>query len=143
MTPGQDNITLDGIKSEDIERTHLKLKTRTHTYGTARRVNIPKPGKPGQTRSLTITPPRDKIIQQAFKRILEVIYEGIETRKQVDLTEFKAHPVGYGRKFTRQSKTEKKYYVMEEILPRVFSSKSHGFRKGRSCHTALKDIKHS
>jgi len=33
--------------------------------------------------------------------------------------------------------------LLEEIYEPVFSDHSHGFRKGRSCHTALDEIKHN
>lgn len=33
--------------------------------------------------------------------------------------------------------------VLEEIYEPVFSDHSHGFRKGRSCHTALDEFKHN
>lgn len=32
--------------------------------------------------------------------------------------------------------------ILEAVYEPVFSTQSHGFRPGRSCHTALKDIKH-
>ena len=33
--------------------------------------------------------------------------------------------------------------ILEEIYEPVFSDHSHGFRKGRSCHTALDELKHN
>ena len=33
--------------------------------------------------------------------------------------------------------------ILEEIYEPVFSDRSHGFRKGRSCHTALDEVKHN
>ena len=33
--------------------------------------------------------------------------------------------------------------ILEEIYEPVFSTHSHGFRKGRSCHTALDEFKHN
>lgn len=33
--------------------------------------------------------------------------------------------------------------ILEAIYEPVFRKESHGFRRGRSCHTALKDIKHA
>ena len=50
-------------------------------------------------RPLGIAPPRDKIVQEIIRMILEVIFEP------------------------------------------TFSENSHGFRKGRSCHTALRSIR--
>jgi len=40
-----------------------KLKRNSHKYKAARKIDIPKSNKPGETRLLNIASPRDKIIQ--------------------------------------------------------------------------------
>lgn len=82
---------------EVIERIIEKLKDNSFKFCPGRRVEIPKAS--GGTRPLTIAPPRDKLVQEVMRMILEVIFEP------------------------------------------TFSDNSHGFRPGRSCHTALKKIK--
>lgn len=143
MTPGTDGETLDGISAEKIEQIHNQLKDRSYKYKALRRVNIPKPNKPGESRPLCIASPRDKIVQQAFKRVLEVVYEGIRVRSEVSEEEFLNTPVGYGNKFTRTSGGIKRFYVAKEALPTIFDHQVHGFRPNRSCHTALTSIKKS
>ena len=96
MTPGITPITLDGFSSEVIEGIIKQLRNETFRFNPGRRVLIPKAS--GGERPLTVAPPRDKIVQEVIRMILEVIFE-----------------------------------------PR-FSTNSHGFRPGRSCHTALRQI---
>ncbi len=74
MTPGADNTTLDGISLEWAEKTIQGLKDRTFQLKPAKRTYIPK--KNGM-RPLGIPCPRDKVIQQAYKMILEAVYEPI------------------------------------------------------------------
>lgn len=98
MTPGIDNVTLDGITDKIILDMSKKLKRNSHKYKAAKIIDIPKPNKPEEMRSLSIGPPRDKIIQQAFKQVLEIIFEGISYKKEVDQTEFLQIPPGCGEK---------------------------------------------
>lgn len=73
MTKGIDNYTLDGINGSWFIKTAKKLKDGTYNFNPARLVEIPKSN--GKTRTLSITSPRDKIVQKAFAVILEAIYE--------------------------------------------------------------------
>lgn len=97
MTPGVNPETLDGMSTEVLQEIVKKLENESFQFSPARRVHIPKAS--GGTRPLTIAPPRDKIVQEAIRMILEAIFEP------------------------------------------TFSEASHGFRPGRSCHTALKAIR--
>lgn len=90
--------TLDGISSIVIDTIVEKLKSETFQFQPGRRVEIPKGS--GETRALTIASPRDKLVQEAMRMVLEVVYEP------------------------------------------TFPDNSHGFRPGRSCHSALKMVKH-
>lgn len=74
------------------------MKNGTFQFTPGRRIQIPKPGKT-TTRPLTIAPPRDKVVQEVMRMILEAIFEP------------------------------------------TFSNNSHGFRPGRGCHTALRQVK--
>ena len=73
------------------------MKNESFEFKPGRRTNIPKPD--GGMRPLTIAPPRDKIVQEAMRIILNEIFEP------------------------------------------TFLETSHGFRPGKSCHTALRFIK--
>jgi len=96
-TPGINPTTLDGFSSDTIAKIIDSLKNQTFNFNPGRRIKNPKAS--GGTRPLTIATPRDKVVQEVIRMILEVIYEP------------------------------------------TFSNDSHGFRKGKSCHTALKEIR--
>lgn len=73
MTPGIDKVTLDGISREVFQKIILSMKDETFQFKPGRRVNIPKAN--GKTRPLTVAPPRDKIVQEVMRMILEAIFE--------------------------------------------------------------------
>lgn len=73
MTPGADKQTLDGFSMKNIERIISELKEESFQFARARKVLIPKPN--GGTRPLGIAPPRDKVVQEAIRIILECIYD--------------------------------------------------------------------
>lgn len=73
MTPGVKPETLDGVSKEVLEDIVAKLKNESFQFSPGRRVQIPKPS--GGTRPLTIAPPRDKLVQEAMRMILEAVFE--------------------------------------------------------------------
>lgn len=75
MTSGIDNATLDKIDLEFILRTSRIIKSGNFKFTPARRIYIPKPNKPGETRPLGIGSPRQKIVQKAIELILTLIFE--------------------------------------------------------------------
>lgn len=97
MTPGITPTTLDGMSFQVIEDIINRLKDGSFNFSPGRRVDIPKAN--GGSRPLTIAPPRDKLVQEVMRTILEAAYEP------------------------------------------GFSNKSHGFRNGKCCHSALREIK--
>jgi len=50
------------------------MKDESFQFAAGRRIQIPKPGN-NSSRPLTIAPPRDKIVQEVMRMILEVIFE--------------------------------------------------------------------
>lgn len=72
MTPGILPTTLDGMSNEVIDDIINKLRSGSFEFQPGRRVNIPKAN--GKKRPLTIAP-RDKLVQECMRMILEVIYE--------------------------------------------------------------------
>lgn len=80
LTPGSDSTTLDKISMEWFKKVTKVLKAGKYKFKPARRVYIPKQEKKNadgspKYRPLTISTPRDKIVQQAIYLILNAIYE--------------------------------------------------------------------
>jgi retron-type reverse transcriptase len=88
--------TFCGISDDFLNELAESIKEGTFRFKPSRQVKITKAS--GGTRPLRIAPPKDKIVQEAIRLILNAIFES------------------------------------------RFLDSSHGFRPGRSCHTALKKI---
>jgi len=73
MTPGINPTTLDGFSVEVIKEIIEAIKTDKFQFGPGRRVMIPKSN--GGQRPLTVASPRDKIVQEVMRMILEAIFE--------------------------------------------------------------------
>lgn len=73
MVRGSDQILLDGITKEWFDKASDQLLSEAYQPLPSRRVNIPKPN--GKLRPLGISSPRDKIVQQAMKMVMEEILE--------------------------------------------------------------------
>ena len=73
MTKGVDDETLDGITEDWFKATSRSLLLEEFKPRPARRVYIPKPN--GKMRPLGISSPRDKIVQQAVKLVLDCVIE--------------------------------------------------------------------
>jgi group II intron reverse transcriptase/maturase len=80
--PGVDGVSIDSVVGGGMEGVRAFLDTlsaeveaQTYRPLPLRRVNIPKPGKPGQTRPLGIPALRDRVLMSAAKLVLEPIFE--------------------------------------------------------------------
>ena len=73
MTPGISPETQDGISNVELEKIIDKLRTEKFQFSPSRRVYIPK--KDGGKRPLSVGNPRDKIVQEVMRMILEAMYE--------------------------------------------------------------------
>lgn len=73
MTPGITPEILDGISSEWFTETANLLRSGKFQFQPSRRIQIPKAS--GGTRPLSIGSPKDKVVQEAMRMILEAIYE--------------------------------------------------------------------
>jgi group II intron reverse transcriptase/maturase len=74
-TPGVNPTTLDKFDLKWFHNVSNKLKAGKYTFSPARRSYIPKSSNSEKKRPLTISSPRDKIVQQAILFILKAIYE--------------------------------------------------------------------
>ncbi len=75
ITPGVDEVTLDGFSEERVASIIKQLKDGTYHFQPVRRVLIPK--KNGKKRPLGISSGDDKLVQEVVRIILERIYEPI------------------------------------------------------------------
>jgi group II intron reverse transcriptase/maturase len=79
LTAGSNAVTLDKITLGWFSKTSCKLKSGKFKFKPARRVYISKPQKKAsktlEFRPLTISSPRDKVVQQAIYLILNAIFE--------------------------------------------------------------------
>jgi len=80
--PGVDGVSITDIKAEGTESVRVFLdelaaKVRSGTYRPQplRRVRIPKPGRPGESRPLGIPTVADRVVMAAAKIVLEPIFE--------------------------------------------------------------------
>jgi len=100
MTPGTDDETLDGFSEEEIDKIIAQMRDESYRCKPVRESFIPKAN--GKLRKLGIPCPRDKVVQEVVRIILEAIYDS---------------PHGP-----------------------YFSDHSHGFRRSKSCHSAVREI---
>ena len=73
MTPGTDGHTLDGSSMDVVRDIIRRLRDESFQFNPSRREYIPKAN--GKMRPLGIPSPRDKIVQEAIRMVLEAIYE--------------------------------------------------------------------
>jgi len=150
MTQANDETTLKGISKEWFDITSQKLTKGTFKYPTRKRLKIPKgrasalaleKGTLGETRPITITNPRVKVIERAILNGLEPIAEGIwkwVEIKEDEYNEIKADPKQSGNSI---KKNNLGYYKKTWDKATKFDPLSFGFRSNRSAHGALKAIK--
>ena len=77
--PGVDGVSVDAVAAAGVEvfLQDLSERLRTHTYrpSVLRRVQIPKPGRPGELRPLSIPTVADRVVMTAAKLVLEPVFE--------------------------------------------------------------------
>src|ERR1035438_9727744 len=87
--PGVDGVSIADIEVGGTESVRAfldglsgQLRTGTYRPKPLRRVHIPKPGKPGQTRPLGIPTVADRVVMSATKIVLEHIFEADFSRSE-------------------------------------------------------------
>jgi group II intron reverse transcriptase/maturase len=77
--PGVDKVSLAEVQEYGVDRllAEVAADLREGRYRPlpARRVFIPKPGRPGERRPLSIPAVRDRVVQAAVKIVLEPVFE--------------------------------------------------------------------
>lgn len=73
MTPGTDGATLDGFSQQVVRDLVSALRDESFQFKPSRREYIPKAN--GKMRPLGIPSPRDKIVQEVIRMILDAIYD--------------------------------------------------------------------
>lgn len=74
MTAGVDGSTIDGFSMKTIENIIRSMRDQSFVFTRARRKYIPKAN--GKLRPLGIPSPKDKVVQEVIRLILESIYDG-------------------------------------------------------------------
>jgi len=142
LTHGISTETLNKIEDSWFVKTSEKLIKGEFRYPLRRRINIPKPKAENDTRSITITNPRVKIIERAFLDSLEPIFEGTWSWHAITKKEYEK--LKSNQKIPNNDlKSNKTGYFMKNLFYEpIFDSASYGFRPNRSCHQALYSVKH-
>ena len=77
--PGVDGITIEHVEASGVtaflNQLAADLQAGTYRPARLRRVNIPKPGQPGNLRPLSIPTVRDRVAMTAAKLVLEPVFE--------------------------------------------------------------------
>lgn len=77
--PGVDGISIDAVEQSGVrvflDGLAAELRTGRYRPEALRRVHIPKPGRPGQTRPLGIPTVRDRVVMAAARIVLEPVFE--------------------------------------------------------------------
>jgi RNA-directed DNA polymerase len=76
--PGVDHVTTERFGQRldsEIATLHEDLRAGRYRPSAIRRVEIPKPGRPGEVRPLGIPTVRDRVVQTALRNVLEPIFE--------------------------------------------------------------------
>lgn len=121
MTKGADNVTLDGIDHNYFLKVQSTLKAGKYEFNPARRIQIPKPGK-NETRPLTISSPREKIVQKAILLVMERLYEG----KFLDTTHgFRPARGTHTAMKQLEAKFQSVQYIIEADFSKAFDTIQH------------------
>jgi RNA-directed DNA polymerase len=72
---GQSGEAFDEHLTVETRRLSEEIRTNSYRAGAVRRVQIPKPGRPNETRPLGIPTVRDRVVQRAIVNVIEPILD--------------------------------------------------------------------
>jgi hypothetical protein len=139
LTPGDGEETLKGINLKWFKSASNKLLKGSFVYPRLRRVLIPKKAGSLDTRPLTLTSPRIKIIERSILNALEPVFEGKFNWKRVNELEYNS--MKKNNTDDRIVANKSGHFKKDWLKYPVFSRFSFGFRPFRSAHGALQLIK--
>jgi RNA-directed DNA polymerase len=129
--PGVDGVSIAQVEAGGVEAVRAfldglaeRLRSGTYRPQPLRRVHIPKPGRPGQTRPLGIPTVGDRVVMAAAKIVLEPIFEA----------DF--HPVSFGFRPKRSAQqaleavrvaaNQGRVWVLDADIKACFDTIDHG-----------------
>jgi hypothetical protein len=133
------NKVLDNLSMDLFSKASRDILNGSYYYKPARYVRTFK-AKMGCC-PLIILSLLDKIIQKAFFRVLDIIFEGFYQWSNVNKkTYYDYLPLKFDPTQNHRFIKDKKYLIKEWIVPSVFEYISFGFRKNLGVHSALQHI---
>jgi hypothetical protein len=139
LTSGNGKKMLKGINLNWFKLASDKLLKGLFVYPRMRRVSISKKTESVDTRPLTISSPRIKIIERSILNAIEPVFEGKFSWKKVNKSEYE---------FMKKNGTDRNivsnksgFFKKDWLKSPVFSRFNFGFRPFRSAHGALLLIK--
>jgi len=139
LTPGQGRETLKGINLKWFKTSSNELLKGLFVYPKMRHVCNPKKLGLTDTRPLTLTFPRIKIIERSILNALEPVFEGKFNWKSINKSEYDFIQKNNGDISVVSNKSG--YFKKDWVKPPIFSRFSFGLRSSRSVHDALHLIK--
>lgn len=134
------NNSLNNITPEWFQQINKALIEGSLRYPNRQRIYIPK-AKSSDLRPITISSPRVKIIEKALLNALEPFFEGLWEWEESSEKKINALLQNNLIEVSDYKRNKEGWFLRKWIQPRIFSQSSHGFRPGRSPHSALKTIK--
>lgn len=132
--------TMESFPLKWLKEISELLVVEKYSYKPARILKISKKKK-SKFRKFIITNLSDKIVQKAFQRVLNLVFEGYSEWEKIDekkYTNYFSGMIDYSQKFKKKIKNV--CWVKKFKIKPIFSSKSYGFRSKKGVHSVLRVI---
>lgn len=132
--------TVSDLHALWLDQTHESLMRGKHIYQPAIKFSSHLRNK-GDIRPITVGSSKDKVIQKAFVRVLEVVYDGLSTWEETDCKTYNGfNPDPLSPLSFHKQMNDDQYHIRKWVLEPIFKPISHAFRPGRNVHTAVQQI---